>query len=111
VIRLRAYRGSQMDTTECFNGLRDEAADALERAEAERDALKRELREIGVALNDPADNNTETTAQCVTRLRKECDAYRWTLMELRANMHAAGLRPETCHDMSLIDAALAAKGE
>lgn len=39
VIRLRAYRGAQHDTTECFNGLRDEAADEIERLEV----LEKEL--------------------------------------------------------------------
>ena len=31
---------------------------------------------------------------------------RGALMEVRAHMHAAGRRPETCHEMSVIDDAL-----
>lgn len=37
------------------------------RARAQR--MREELAEIGAALNDPADNVTATTAQCITRLR------------------------------------------
>lgn len=46
VIRLRAYRGSQSDTAECFNGLRDEAADEIERLRAEVEALREALHEV-----------------------------------------------------------------
>lgn len=49
VIRLRAYRGSQSDTAECFNGLRDEAADEIERLRAEVAALRAVLSQ---ALSD-----------------------------------------------------------
>jgi len=40
VERLRQYRGESWETTECYNGLRDEAATALEAAERERDELQ-----------------------------------------------------------------------
>lgn len=44
VERLRQYRGESWETTECYNGLRDEAADALEAAERERDAGREWMR-------------------------------------------------------------------
>jgi hypothetical protein len=40
VIRLLAFRGGPSDTTECFNGLRIEAADELKRLRAELAACK-----------------------------------------------------------------------
>jgi hypothetical protein len=40
---LRAYRGEQHNTTECFNGLRDEAASLIDNLIVERDALRAEL--------------------------------------------------------------------
>lgn len=43
-IRLRAYRGEQHDTAECFNGLRDEAADLIDSLIAERDALREQVK-------------------------------------------------------------------
>ena len=34
-------------------------------------------------------------------------AFRSALLELRIRLHSAGRRPEECHEMSLIDAAIA----
>lgn len=48
-------------------------------------------------------------ADAITQLRAERDALRHALMELRVRYHAAGRRPEECYEMSLIDAALAAR--
>ena len=45
----------------------------------------------------------------ITKLRAARDALRHALMELRVRYHAAGRRPEECYEMSLIDAALAAR--
>jgi hypothetical protein len=47
--RLRQYEGAQWETTACYNGLRDEAADEIDRlrqAEAERDRLREALEKI-----------------------------------------------------------------
>ncbi len=51
-------------------------------------------------------------AEC-DRLRAKCDELRkllaearGALIEVRAHMHAAGRRPETCYEMSVIDDAL-----
>lgn len=53
---------------------------------------------------------SESNREC---LQAECDALRallaevrGALMEVRAHMHAAGRRPETCHEMSVIDEVL-----
>jgi hypothetical protein len=51
-IRLRAYRGSQSDTTECFNGLRDEAADEIERLRAELVACREGADKLGDSYNE-----------------------------------------------------------
>lgn len=51
--------------------------DRVEASEAERDELRALLREA-----------------------------RGALLEVRAHLHAAGRRPETCHEMSVIDDAL-----
>jgi hypothetical protein len=59
VIRLRAYRGAQHDTMECFNGLRDEAADAIERAEQELDAARAEVERLRAELAVEAVNRHE----------------------------------------------------
>lgn len=76
-----------------YNRLRQEIADATERCVAhlaERDALKAgcdvlraELRSIGKALQDPQDNLTRTTAECIASLRAERDALRDDLHDLR----------------------------
>lgn len=49
----------------------------IERLRAEVAALKSELKEISIALNDPADNLIRTTPQCVTELRRDAKRYRW----------------------------------
>lgn len=54
--RLRQYRGEQWETTECFNGLRDEAADEIER-------LRREVMRLWGALLRIRDNE-DTVAAC-----------------------------------------------
>ena len=76
-----------------YNRLRQEIADATARCVAhlaERDALKAgcdvlraELRSIGKALQDPQDNLTRTTAECIASLRAERDALRDDLHGLR----------------------------
>jgi hypothetical protein len=50
VIRLRAYRGEQHNTTECFNGLRDEAASLIDNLIVERDALRAEVAALRANL-------------------------------------------------------------
>lgn len=47
-----------------------------QQAEAELAILKAELREISLALNDPAEHNIATTAQCVALLRAELAALK-----------------------------------
>src|SRR5574343_558080 len=52
-----------------------DAADEIERLRAELASMKSELKEISIALNDPADNLIRTTAECVSELRKDAKRY------------------------------------
>lgn len=80
-------------------------------------AAHAELREITEAVDDPRTHNTHTIAEVVKSIKSELEErerdseeaknYRSALLELRVRFHAAGRRPEECHEMSLIDAAIA----
>lgn len=72
------------------------AADDLDRLEAERDDALRRLQD-----EECAHMRAE-----IERLRTLLAEARGALLEVRAHLHAAGRRPETCHEMSVIDEAL-----
>ena len=59
-----------------------QALEALEYAEAQRDALRAELREATAATNDPAVNNLRTLPESIRMLRAERDELLRTLMEV-----------------------------
>lgn len=86
---------------------------------AERDAARAEcdaLREANERFGKRQAWWTRTMVESESNrecLQAECDALRallaevrGALMEVRAHMHAAGRRPETCHEMSVIDEVL-----
>jgi hypothetical protein len=85
---------------------------AMRVAEGERDAAR---AECDAALDGMRLESAEAARLLLERdmARAECDVLRallaearGALLEVRAHMHAAGRRPETCHEMSVIDAAL-----
>lgn len=76
--------------------------------------LTRELEDARQAeqrAHDRADHWTAEAAKLADQLAKVARRYRSALLDLRIQLHAAGLRPEECYEMSIIDAALAAHQE
>lgn len=65
---------------------------------------------VGRALANAAAHSYRDRAEAAEAERDELRALlaeaRCALSEVRAHMHAAGRRPETCHEMSVIDDAL-----
>jgi hypothetical protein len=55
---------------------------------------------------DQADTQRRLAADEIERLRAWVRELRGALGELRTRLHAAGRRPEECHEMSVIDNAL-----
>jgi hypothetical protein len=85
----------------------------VELADVRRDveALKQELREATEACGDPSVNLTRTLPECIRALETERKALMHAVMEVRSIMHACGRRPETCHEMSILDDAIDAARE
>ena len=66
--RIKTIRDALLPLDDAWDALNSLVAE-LDAARARAQRMREELAEIGAALNDPADNLTATTAQCITRLR------------------------------------------
>lgn len=60
-----------------------ELGQRAERAEAQRDALRAELREATEAVNDPAVNNLRTLPEAIRMLRADAERYRYVVSHAR----------------------------
>jgi hypothetical protein len=75
---------------------------------SEEQTLVGELRKYAEAWGGRAGNQSAIAITC-RQAAEQIDDFRSVLLEVRIGLHAQGRRPEECHEMAMIDSALAAQ--